>query len=149
MSKHLKLLTQNRIKFCLRWEIFTHFWNSNFLVCWVYVNYQFFYFTSICLKYYSTQLSCQVLKKVAKKFSFSKLKLKKENFLLWVQYQIFSINAFNVGGCLASCSTFRLFLKIKNNQENHVLSVFLRLGVTKHYTGVKIYEKQQISLIKL
>ena len=38
---------------------------------------------------------------------------------------------------------------MKDDQENHVLSDLLLLGVTKHYTGVKIYEMQQISLINL
>ena len=39
------------------------------------------------------------------------------------------------------CQNFQIFCcKI----ENQVLSEFLLLGVTKHHTGVKIYEKQQI-----
>ena len=40
------------------------------------------------------------------------LKLKKLNYLLRIQPKNFFISVFNVGGCLASCLTFRLFLTL-------------------------------------
>ena len=40
------------------------------------------------------------------------LKLKKLNYLLRVQPKNFCISVFNVGGCLASCLTFRPFLTL-------------------------------------
>ena len=52
----------------------------------------------------------QVLPKpVVEKFSFSELKIEKVTFFT---HQNFCIGVFNVGGCLASCLTFRPFLTL-------------------------------------
>ena len=51
-------------------------------------------------------------KKVMKKFSFSELKIEKVTFFTQSLTKIFCINVFNVGGCLASCLTCRLFLTL-------------------------------------
>ena len=40
------------------------------------------------------------------------LKLKKLNYLLRVQPKFFCISIFNIGGCLASCLTFKPFLTL-------------------------------------
>ena len=66
--------------------------------------------TSICPKYYYTQLSCA--KTVAEKLSFSELKNEKVAFVTQSQTKTFCISVFNVGGCLASCLTFRPFLTL-------------------------------------
>ena len=55
-------------------------------------------------------LSCA--KKVVEKFSLSELKIKKIKFFTQSLTQIFYINVFNVGGCSASCLTFRPFLTL-------------------------------------
>ena len=53
-------------------------------------------------------------KKVVEKFRFSKLKIEKVKFFTQSPIRkVFAlINVFNVGGCLASCLTFRPFLKL-------------------------------------
>ena len=53
-------------------------------------------------------------KKVVEKFRFSKLKIEKVRFFTQSPIRkVFAlINVFNVGGCLASCLTFRPFLKL-------------------------------------
>ena len=52
------------------------------------------------------------LKKVVEKFSFNELKVEKVKYFTQVPTKIFCINVFNVGGGLASCLTFRLFLTL-------------------------------------
>ena len=47
------------------------------LVSWVYVNYQFSNLTSICPKYYCTQVSCRLPKKLWRNLALVNLKLKK------------------------------------------------------------------------
>ena len=59
------------------WGISAHFSNSDFLVSWVYVSYQFSNVTSICPKYYCTQLSCRLPKKLWRNLALVNLKLKK------------------------------------------------------------------------
>ena len=66
--------------------------------------------TSICPKLYCTQLSCA--KKVAEKFTFNELKIERVKFFTQSPAKIFGIIVFNVGGCLASCVTFRPFLTL-------------------------------------
>ena len=51
-------------------------------------------------------------KKVLEEFSFSKLKIEKVNSFIQSPTKIFCISVFNVGGCLASCLTFRPFLTL-------------------------------------
>ena len=51
-------------------------------------------------------------KKAVKNFSFSKLKIENVKFFTQSPTKIFWINVFNVGGCLASCLTFRPFLRL-------------------------------------
>ena len=51
-------------------------------------------------------------KKVVEKFSFNELKIEKVKFFTQGPTKIFCINVFNVGGCLASCLTFRPFLML-------------------------------------
>ena len=58
------------------------------------------------------QLGCHVPKKAVKNFSFSKLKIENVKFFTQSPTKIFWINVFNVGGCLASCLTFRPFLRL-------------------------------------
>ena len=50
--------------------------------------------------------------KVVEKFSFNKLKIEKVKFCTQSPPKIFCITAFNVGLCLASFWTFRLFLQL-------------------------------------
>ena len=45
-------------------------------------------------------------------YGFNELKIEKENFFTKSPTKIFCINAFNVGGCLANCLTFRPFLTL-------------------------------------
>ena len=58
----------------------------------------------------TTQLSC--VKKVVEKFSFSELKIEKVIFFTQSPTNIFCINVFNVGVCLASSLNFRQFLML-------------------------------------
>ena len=51
-------------------------------------------------------------KKVVEKFSFNELKIEKVKFFTQSPIEFFCINVFNVGGCLASCLTFRPFLTL-------------------------------------
>ena len=51
-------------------------------------------------------------KTVLEKFSFSEFKIKKVKFFTQGPTKIIYINVFNVGGCLASCLTFRPFLPL-------------------------------------
>ena len=80
----------------------------------------------------------QVPKPVVEKFSFSELKIKKVTFFT---HQNFCIGVFNVGGCLASCLTFRLFLTLGNLVAYHknvygVVSLRIIQGCTlKRYLG--------------
>ena len=53
-----------------------------------------------------------VTKEVVEKFSFNELKVEKVQFFTQSPTKIFYINVFNVGGCLASCLTFRPFLTL-------------------------------------
>ena len=53
---------------------------------------------------------CQ--KKVVEKLSFNELKIEKVKFFRQSPTKIFCIHVFNVGGCLASCLTFRPFLML-------------------------------------
>ena len=53
-----------------------------------------------------------VSKTVAKKFSFSELKIGKVKFFTQSPTKNFCFSVFNVGGCLASCLTFRPFLTL-------------------------------------
>ena len=58
----------------------------------------------------NTILHNQVVpKKVVEKFNFSELKIKKVKFFTQSPTKKFYISIFNVGGCLASCLTFRPF----------------------------------------
>ena len=66
--------------------------------------------TSICPKNYSAQL--RFYKKVVEKSSFNEFKTEKVKFFTQSPTKIFCSNAFNVGGCLASCLTFRPFLML-------------------------------------
>ena len=49
-------------------------------------------------------------KTVVERFSFSELKVEKIKFFIQSSTKIFCGSAFNVGGWLASCLTFRPFL---------------------------------------
>ena len=52
-------------------------------------------------------------KKVVEKFSFSELKIEKVKFFTQSPIpKMFCMSIFNVGGCLASCLTFRAFLTL-------------------------------------
>ena len=51
-------------------------------------------------------------KTVVKKFSFSELKIEKVKLFTQCSAKKFCISVFNVGGCLASCLTFRPFLTL-------------------------------------
>ena len=47
---------------------------------------------------------------VEEKFSFSELKMEKVKLFTQTLTKFYCISVFNVGGCLASCLTFRPFL---------------------------------------
>ena len=66
--------------------------------------------TSISPKYYCTR------RIVLRKFSFNELKIEKVNFFTQSPTKIFCTRVFNVGGCLASCLTFRPFLTLDLKQ---------------------------------
>ena len=66
--------------------------------------------TSSCPKSYSTKLSCA--KNSSGEINFGELKIKKVNFFTQSSTKIFCISVFNVGGCLASCLSFRPFLTL-------------------------------------
>ena len=66
--------------------------------------------TSIYPKYCCTQLS--FAKTVVEKFSFSGLKIEKVAVFTQSPTKTFCISFFNVGGCSASCLTFRSFLML-------------------------------------
>ena len=51
---------------------------------------------------------------VEEKFSFSELKMEKVKLFTQSLTKFYYISVFNVGGCLASCLTFRPFLKLSN-----------------------------------
>ena len=51
-------------------------------------------------------------KTVVEKFGFSKLEIEKVKFFTQSLTKIFCGSVFNVGGCLASCLTFRPFLTL-------------------------------------
>ena len=51
---------------------------------------------------------------VEEKFSFSELKMEKVKLFTQSLTKFYCISVFNVGGCLASCLTFRPFLKLSN-----------------------------------
>ena len=51
-------------------------------------------------------------KAVVEKYSFSELKHEKVKLFTQSPTKIFYIGAFNVGGCIASCLTFRPFLTL-------------------------------------
>ena len=51
-------------------------------------------------------------KTVVEKFSFSELKIQKVKLLTHNLTKFYCIFIFNVGGCLASYLTFRLFVKL-------------------------------------
>ena len=53
-----------------------------------------------------------VPKNVLEKFSFSELKIEKVKFFTQSPTKVFCINVSNIGGCLASCLTFRPFLTL-------------------------------------
>ena len=72
--------------------------------------YDFSIITSICSKYYCAQGGCA--KTVGGKFSFSELRIEKVKFSTQSLTKIFYISVFNVGGCVASCLTFRPFLTL-------------------------------------
>ena len=63
--------------------------------------------TGIYKKYYCTQLSCT--KTAMEKFSFTELKIEKIRCFTESPTKHFCISVFNVGGCFASCLTFRPF----------------------------------------
>ena len=50
---------------------------------------------------------------VEEKFSFSELKMEKVKLFTQSLTKFYCISVFNVGGCLASCLTFRPFLTFK------------------------------------
>ena len=97
MSKQLKLLIQKML--VVKGSNFVHgmkFLRIFQIQIFLFLEYMwitnFSNVTSICPKYYCTQLSCQVTKKIAEKFSFSELIIEKvtffysqsdQNFLLW------------------------------------------------------------------
>ena len=84
-----------------RWEIFAHFSKSNF-VCWVYVNYQL-PVSALNTIVHNEVVTCQ--KKLWRNLALANLKLSPIP-------KFFCINVFSVGGCLASCLTFRTFLTL-------------------------------------
>ena len=52
-------------------------------------------------------------KKVVEKFRFNELKIEKVKlFTQRVQPKLFALTSLNIGGCLASCLTFRPFLPL-------------------------------------
>ena len=51
-------------------------------------------------------------KTVEKKFSFSELKIDKAKIFTHRPTKIFCVSALNIGGCLASCLTFKPFLTL-------------------------------------
>ena len=53
-----------------------------------------------------------VPKKVVQKCSFNEPKIEKVKLITQSLTKIFRINIFNVGGCLACCSTVRSFLML-------------------------------------
>ena len=55
-------------------------------------------------------------KTVVKKFSFSELKIEKVKLFTQCSAKKFCISVFNVGGCLASCLTFKPFLTLDPQQ---------------------------------
>ena len=55
-------------------------------------------------------------KTVLEKFSFSEHNIKKVTFFTESLTQTFYISIFNVGGCLASCLTFKPFLTLDPEQ---------------------------------
>ena len=65
---------------------------------------------TICLKYYFTQLSCT--KNNCASISFNELKIEKVNVITQGPTKILCVSVFKVGGCLASCFTFRPFLAL-------------------------------------
>ena len=68
--------------------------------------------TSICPKYYCTQLSLP--KTAVEKFSFSELKIEKVKFFTQSPTKIFCIDVYNVRGCLVGNLTFITFLTLSN-----------------------------------
>ena len=68
----------------------------------------------MCSKYYCTQLSCHLARKVVEKFRFSELKIEKVQFFAQSPIpKVFAlINIVNVRGCSASCLTYTPFLKL-------------------------------------
>ena len=52
-------------------------------------------------------------KEVVEKFSYSELKIEKVKFFTQSSTKVFWSSVFNVGGCLASCLTFKQFLTLK------------------------------------
>ena len=52
-------------------------------------------------------------KEVVENFSFNELKTEKVKFSIQSPTKICCINVFNVGGCLASCLTFRPFFNVR------------------------------------
>ena len=63
-------------------------------------------------------------KTVVEKFSFSELKIEKVTYFLLQKFeynQSFCTSVFNVGGCLASCLTFRPFLTLNPEQLGSLL----------------------------
>ena len=69
--------------------------------------------SSFCPKY-CLQLSSA--KNSYEKFSFSKLKLEKVNLFNQSLTNFYCISIFNIGGCLASCLTFRPLLTLDPQQ---------------------------------
>ena len=52
-------------------------------------------------------------KEVVENFSFNELKTEKVKFFIQSPTKIFCIKVFNIGGCLASCLTFRPFFIVR------------------------------------
>ena len=55
-------------------------------------------------------------KTVVEKFSFNELKIEKVKLFTQNSTKFFCISVINVGGCLASCLTFRPFLTLNPEQ---------------------------------
>ena len=53
-----------------------------------------------------------LVEKFVVKFSFSELKIEKVNLVTESSNKVSCISVFNVGGCLASCLTFRPFFTL-------------------------------------
>ena len=63
-------------------------------------------------------------KTVAEKFSFSEPKIGKVKFFTQGPAKIFCFSVFNVGGCLASCLTFKPFLTLDSQQKKKRVTYF-------------------------